>query len=146
VVRDASYLNWKYVSQPGQDFLRLEILEGDAVKAVCVLMFREPDEAYRYRRAFLVDLVVPLSDGRLVGELIQTACAAAAERGADSLLCLHVGKPLTIALRDHGFALRTPERYLLVDPGPLTGPALDRVLSAESWFVTQGDSDIDRPW
>jgi hypothetical protein len=146
VVRDASYLNWKYVDQPGQDFVRLEVLEGDSVKAVCVLMFREPDEAYRYRRSFLVDLVAPLTDERLMSELLQTACAAAAERGADSLLCLHVGQALTSVLRTYGFALRTPQRYLLVDPGPLTGPVLERVLSARSWFVTQGDSDIDRPW
>jgi hypothetical protein len=38
-----------------------------------------------------------------------------------------------------------PERFLLVDPGPLAGEALDRVLSPRSWYVTQGDSDIDRP-
>jgi GNAT superfamily N-acetyltransferase len=146
VVRDASYLNWKYVDQPGQTFLRLEIVDGDRVTGVAVLMFREPDDAYRYRRAFLVDFVAPLTDEARLAQLIEAAKAAAAGRGADALSCLHIGSALTAALRRHGFRLREPERYLLVDPGGLEPRALDTALSADSWFVTHGDSDIDRPW
>src|SRR5207245_1596924 len=92
VIRDASYLNWKYVDQPGQDMLRLEIVEDDQVRGVVVLMFRDGDESYQYRRAFLVDLVAPLSDSRLLRKLVQAASRAAAEREADALLCLHVGR------------------------------------------------------
>jgi hypothetical protein len=33
VVRDASYLNWKYVAQPGQDFLRLQLCDGSGPAA-----------------------------------------------------------------------------------------------------------------
>jgi hypothetical protein len=93
VVRDSSYLNWKYVEQPGQHFIRVELLDDEKV------------------------------------------CGS-----------LHINAFLTRALRDCGFILRRPERFLLVDPGPLTGAALASVLSGESWYVTQGDSDIDRPW
>ena len=146
VVRDASYLNWKYVDQPGQEFLRLEIVEAGEVKGIAVLSFREPDDVYQYRRAFLVDLVAPLGDESRLAQLLEAASAAAAERGADALTCLHIGAPLTKALRQHGFRLREPERYLLVDPGDLEPRTLDTVLSADSWFVTHGDSDIDRPW
>ena len=46
-VRDASYLNWKYVDRPGQTFLRLELLEGDALVGVAIWMFREPDGKYQ---------------------------------------------------------------------------------------------------
>jgi hypothetical protein len=145
VVRDASYLNWKYVEQPGQTFVRLEVADGDVVKGVAVLTFREPDAAYRYRRAWLVDAVTPLSDDRWLGHVLQSACQAAAERGADAVECLHVGPRLTRGLKRAGFFLRTPQRFLLVDPGPLTGSARDAALGAEGWFVTQGDSDIDRP-
>jgi hypothetical protein len=146
VVRDASYLNWKYVDQPGQAFVRLEMVEGASVTGVAVLMFREPDDIYRYRRAFLVDLVVPLTEQHRLAQLIEAAAGAAAAGQADALLCLHVGRPLTQALRAHGFIVRAPERYLLVDPGGLDETALTQALSADSWFVTQGDSDIDRPW
>jgi len=146
VVRDASYLNWKYVDQPGQEFLRLEIVDGGTVTGVAVLMFREADDVYQYRRAFLVDLVAPLTDESRLAQVIEAANAAAADRGADAPSCLHIGSALTDALRRHGFRLREPERYLLIAPGGLEPWALDTALSADSWFVTHGDSDIDRPW
>jgi len=146
VVRDASYLNWKYVDQPGQQFLRLELRDGDDLKGVAVWMFRNADGIYRYRRAFLVDLVASLSDAPTLRQVIRAACAAAAAGEADALICHHIDARLTDALRDCAFHLRKPERFLLVDPGPLSGQARDHVLSAANWFVTQGDSDIDRPW
>ena len=34
VVRDASYLNWKYVDQPGQQFLRLEVSDDQGIRGV----------------------------------------------------------------------------------------------------------------
>ena len=52
---------------------------------------------------------------------------------------------LTRALRATAFHMRAPERFLLVGPCPLAGGARERVLSADNWFVTHGDSDIDRP-
>ena len=146
VRRDASYLNWKYVDQPGQDFLRLELSDGKGIRGVVVCMFREPDDAYKYRRAFIVDLVAPLSDGRVMSDLIQVAVDAATARGADALLCLHVNPLLTAVLRHAGFRLRQPSRFLLVRPGPLEGRHRDNLLGASGWYVTQGDSDIDRPW
>jgi len=146
VVRDASYLNWKYVDQPGQQFLRLELLDGKDLKGIAVWMVRNADDIYRYRRAFLVDLVTPLGEAAALRQVIRAASAAATAADADALICHHVGARLTEALRDCAFHLRKPERFLLVDPGPLSGPSRDRVLSADAWFVTQGDSDIDRPW
>ena len=145
VVRDASYLNWKYVDQPGQQFLRLEVADDQGIKGVAVWMFREPNRKCRYRRAFLVDLVAPLADATSLLHVIKATCAAVSGE-ADALLCRHMDGRLTRALRHCGFHLRQPDRFLLVDPGSLTGLSLDRALSSESWFVTQGDSDIDRPW
>ncbi len=146
VVRDASYLNWKYVDQPGQRFLRLEFANERGVTAVAVWALREPDDIYRYRRAFLVDLVAPVADAWVMHQVLSGACAAATEAGADSLLCHHISEPLTRALQKAGFQLQQPERFLLIDPSPLSSATRARALAPESWFVTQGDSDIDRPW
>jgi acyl carrier protein len=146
VVRDASYLNWKYVDQPGQQFLRLELFDGQALRGVAVWMFRDADAVYRYRRAFLVDLVAPFGDEAVLVRVVKAAARVAADHGADALLCHHISTPLTRALRACGFHLRDPERYLLVDAGPLAGDAREALLTAEGWLVTQGDSDIDRPW
>jgi GNAT superfamily N-acetyltransferase len=119
---------------------------ADDLKGVAVWMFRNADDIYRYRRAFLVDLVAPLSDASTLRQLIRAACVAAAAGEADALLCHHIDVRLTDALRDCGFRLRRRERFLLVDLGTLSDHTRDRVLSAANWFVTQGDSDIDRPW
>jgi hypothetical protein len=111
-----------------------------------VLVIREADEAYRYNRGLLVDLVAPVNDRDLLGKLIQAAVDAAGRAGADALNCLHISAPLTAALENAGFRLRAPERHLLVRPIGLDDEARRSALSADAWFVTQGDSDIDRPW
>jgi acyl transferase domain-containing protein/acyl carrier protein len=146
VVRDSSYLNWKYVDQPGQDFLRLEFVDDRGVAGVAVWMLREPDGVYRYRRAFLVDVVAPFSDAWTLQQVLLGACAVASDAGADALLCYHINDRLTQALRRCGFHLREPQRFLLLDPSPLTEAQRAQALSADAWLVTHGDSDIDRPW
>lgn len=146
VRRDASYMNWKYVDQPGQEFLRLEVSSGEDERGVVVLMFRDPDTAYRYRRAFIVDLVAPLGNDLLMTNLLSSAVRAASDRGADALLCLHINRKLTGALQREGFRMRAPTRYLLVRTAGLDDRLGDHLLDPDTWFVTHGDSDIDRPW
>src|SRR4029079_16731893 len=80
VVRDASYLNWKYVDQPGQEFLRLEIRNAAGLVGSAVLAFRAPDQHYQYHRAFLVDLVAPFSDSVLLEQFVRTVADAAQQR------------------------------------------------------------------
>jgi hypothetical protein len=146
VRRDASYLNWKYVAQPGQDFVRLEVHDHEQLRGVAVLMFRDPDDAYHYRRGFLVDVVAPLNDAVALDGLVRAAIETSAQERADAISCLHIGPSLTQALTAAGFRLREPERHLLVRPGGLDDATSARVLEPNGWFVTQGDSDIDRPW
>jgi hypothetical protein len=62
------------------------------------------------------------------------------------MVCMHVGAPLTQALKANGFTLRKPERVVLVDVGGVAADTQRTLLDPSSWFVTQGDSDIDRPW
>lgn len=145
VVRDASYLNWKYVEQPGQHFIRLEILQNSEPVAMAILKLTEPDQNYRYRRAFLLDVVARLDDSEQLQNVVRAAIQAAREAGADSLTCLHSHPALTQALKASGFLMREPTRYLLVLPG-LPHHLRADVLVEANWLVTHGDSDIDRPW
>jgi hypothetical protein len=111
-----------------------------------VWTLREPDDAYAYRRAHLVDLVAPLSDAILLRDIIQAGLAQMEARGADAAVCLHVSDTLGAALKTCGFMFREPGRYLLVYPGRLDEATFAWLRDPAGWFVTQGDSDIDRPW
>ena len=146
VVRDAGYLNWKYVDQPGQRFERLEMFDGDRLIGVAVLAVRDPEATYLYRRALLVDVVASMGPDGDLERVIRAAASAAESLGADAMVCMHVGAALTRALKANGFTLRKPERVLLIDMGGLEPETQRTLLDGSGWLVTQGDSDIDRPW
>ena len=146
VRRDASYLNWKYVDQPGQDFLRLEYLEDGRLRGVAIWMFRDPDGGYHYRRGLLVDLVVPLGNARLVADMLSAVKAPAIDRDVDALLCHHIDARLTVALTSVGYHLKDPQRHFMVRAEGIGAPHRALLTEPANWFVTQGDSDIDRPW
>ena len=146
VVRNASYLNWKYVEQPGQDFIRLDIRRNGELVAAAVLLVREPDSVYRYRRGLIVDLVLPGADREIVWATLRGALMAFQRRHVDLVVLELISKPLSQAVRSFGFIARKPTRFLLVCPERLPEQTARLVLSADNWLVTLGDSDIDRPW
>jgi hypothetical protein len=146
VVRDASFLNWKWVDQPGQQFTRLELLSGGECLGVVVLMVRQPSSAYRYRRAFISDLVVSFRQPDVVRTLLSEAINASIRLGADAVECLHIDRRLTEHLAALGFQPRPPGRVLLVHvPEDCPPEVRQRWLDPDGWFITQADSDIDRP-
>lgn len=145
VVRDRSYLTWKYVEQPGLTFVRLELTDGDEPRAVAVLNLVDPEGPYRYRRAFLNDIVVRPDDADLVWQTLEAARAASLRHGADLLLFDIISPPLVKAALAFGFERREPTRVLLIAPGDPSNAAGRHALEASNWLVTRGDSDIDRP-
>ena len=144
VVRDAAWLNAKYVDQTVADVVRLEVIDEGLVRGVVVLTFREADDACPYRRGYLVELIAPPSDAKLLKQLVQTAGTAAAECHADALLCLSIGANLSRALRQNGFHVREPRRFLLVNPGDLPETLRRSVLTPADWFMTEGEGDVNR--
>eukprot|EP00913_Durusdinium_trenchii_P010897 g10226.t1 len=99
VVRDASYLNWKYVDQPGQEFIRLELSREGKPVAIATLMVRDPDNAYSYRRAFLVDLVVSPTDRALHFAVFDEVCNACRELQADALFFHFINDSIRASVR-----------------------------------------------
>ncbi len=146
VVRDASYLNWKYVDQPGQTFVRLELTDGEDVRAIAVISIAEPDATYRYRRAWLTDLVVPPEDPAVTWETFEAVRTTSLRLGADLIIFDVISEPLVRSALSFGFVRREPARVLLIAPGAPPSEAGQLALDAANWLVTRGDSDIDRPW
>jgi hypothetical protein len=146
VVRDASYLNWKYVDQPGQNFIRLEIRQEGAVVAIAIVVVIEPGAVYPYRRGFLVDMVVPAADREVVWATLDAVRRVCQHRGVALLTCYLISHQLQKAVTSFGFFPREPTRFLLVATGGVSAQVSSAVLSPDRWFVMLGDSDIDRPW
>jgi hypothetical protein len=146
VVRDASYLNWKYVEQPGQSFIRFEIAANGEALAVVVLSISEPDHTYRYRRAWLTEIVVPPANNDLIWATLETVRKTCMSRNVDLIVFDVISEPLVHQAIAFGFMRRKPSRTLLiatVEPPTESG---ELALDGRNWLVTRGDSDIDRPW
>jgi hypothetical protein len=146
VVRDASYLNWKYTTQPGQQFTRLEIRRDGALAGLVVVTVREPSPGRPYRRGFIVDAVLPPRDADVVHAAYDAARRALLERGADLMVLEIANDDLVRHARAFGFMANTPERVFLVATGGLPPEQAALVRAPENWLITGGDSDIDRPW
>jgi hypothetical protein len=146
VVRDASYLNWKYVEQPGQSFVRLGVRRDARLVAVVVISVAEPDGVYRSRRAFLTDIVVRSDDAHDVWAALEAARQCARAYRADLLLFDIINAALVERALAFGFVRRTPTRVLLIACGDPPDAMAELALDGGNWLVTRGDSDIDRPW
>ena len=146
VVRDASYLNWKYVEQPGQQFDRLEIRRRGRLESVAIVARMPKDEHYNYTRAILVDVVVRPDDPAAVLALFESVERFCRGRGVAAIVFDVINPLLTAAATRFGFINRGAERFLLVCEGALPEPARAALLDPSAWLITRGDSDIDRPW
>ena len=140
VVRDASYLNWKYVDQPGQSFTRLDIERAGELVAVIVVMIRDHGPGYAYTRGFVVDLVVDPSDVVAVAAALRAGCDALAECGAALVRFDLLNEPLTNQLRAFGFTERGAERVLLVATGGADLALATAVTNPSAWLLTASDS------
>ncbi len=142
-VRDAGYLNWKYVEQPGQDFHRLDVLvEGQLIGSV-VLAMHEPNAKYRYRRANIVEMVTS-TELSAIESVIEVAVRYSRQAKAAALNMHVICPPIENVLEAFGFVKRAPTRFLLALLDARVNACL--LLDPMKWLVTQGDSDIDRPW
>ena len=145
VVRDASYLNWKYVDQPGQDFVRLEIHRDNDLVGVVVVQVRPPDSVYPYSRGFVVDMVVDPTDRGAVLGACDAATTSLRDRGADLAVFYLINDALEQRIREFGFWEREPTRYLWMVADTLNNSQVSILKQPDSWLITMGDSDIDRP-
>ena len=143
VVRDSSYMNWKYVDRPSRSFTCIELREGDKLAGVVVVMTADANDVYPYRRGYLVDFVVPLDCPDVIAALVTQGVGQLKRQGAQMVVCQVANSQLCSVLDGFGFMARQPRHQFLVAPGPDVGPIAGRLLDADSWFITLGDSDAD---
>jgi hypothetical protein len=114
--------------------------------AIAIVLIAEPGAVYPYRRGFLVDMVVPAADREVVWATLDAVRRVCQHQGVALLTCYLISQQLQKAVMSFGFFPKEPTRFLLVATGAVSAQVSSIVLSPERWFVTLGDSDIDRPW
>ena len=145
-VRDAAYLNWRYMDAPQMDYeaFCLERPGSGQILGYMVLGSYKID----YRRGQIYDIVTSKGDGMDgVFALLRHGLDHFRRKGAATVECwmlphCHVYP----ALRRLGFLRREQEgRNVILEtirgdaPTPLEGLLIDR----KNWFLSKGDSDID---
>lgn len=147
VRRDRRYLQWKFASQPGVEYLRLlaERTAGAGKErgevagyAVLRIMKRKPYVAY------IVDWLAGAGDEEAWRHLLAASVDALQSRGVQQIWCVLLSPVAEGHLRKFGFILRDSPMTFYVRPNRAD---LDPALFAEgaNWFITKGDSDQDHP-
>jgi acyl carrier protein len=145
VRRNASYLNWKFVDQPGQEFLRWDCYLKGSLIGSAVVRTDAPNKVYPYRRAYLVDVLIDANDSARVRAVFSAIARQCEALGAAALVWQITDSRLVRLARQLGFVDRGITRYVLVGPGPAPAEFLPEIESPHCWLATMGDSDIDRP-
>jgi short-subunit dehydrogenase/acyl carrier protein len=140
-VRDSSYLNWKYVDQPGQRFECWEVFLSKRLLGVFVTKTEEPNAVYAYRRSNWVDMVCAM-EPETIDTVIHGCIFSSEKHGADAISIHLTHRLIEERLLAQGFFARQETRYLYASRG-LTESVPGLV--DFDWLVNQGDSDIDRP-
>jgi hypothetical protein len=91
-------------------------------------------------------MVVPAADRDVVWATLDAVRRVCQHQGVALLTCYLISQQLQKAVLSFGFFPKEPTRFLLVATGAVSAQVSSVVQSPEQWFVTLGDSDIDRPW
>jgi hypothetical protein len=108
-----------------------------------VVALREPDEVYRYRRGFIVDLLLPPSDRALVRGVLAALRAYFLDVGADAIHGFVACGPLEAEMKRFGFIEREADKHLLIATHREGAVDEQLLASIDSWMCLLGDSDMD---
>jgi GNAT superfamily N-acetyltransferase len=138
--RDRRYLAWRFSAYPLRDRYRLYYLvRGNDPVGYAVLRSEARDHL---RVGHLVDFLCARS---YTPFLLAAVAATLRREGAHVAYCLCASPLSTAVFAAAGFLRRASSWPLLVDARRL--PPAERALAADAgrWFVTAGDSNVDRP-
>lgn len=133
-VRDAAYLNWRYVANPDSYDIQVVRREGELVGVVVL--------GWTVRRGIrvgeLMELIHPPDEGDILRLLVRAAAVRAGERGCRLLQAWSVpGTPLDDRLRRAGLRWRRGDVKFLLSPGFPGSSSAD----PRSWLLSQGDGN-----
>jgi GNAT superfamily N-acetyltransferase len=133
VRRDRTYLNWRFAEDPFHRYRLFEVCRGAYPVGVAVLRVGEWGGI---AAGFVVDYLCAPRDAEA---LFAASLQIFREAGVAAVYCLHANPVSTGMLRRLGFLRRGSGLRLLVCAED------SLVRDGSAWFVTLGDSNVDRP-
>jgi len=140
LVRDASYLEWRYLRIPLREYSCFAAVAGGELAGYVVLRIAE---LLGLRGGFVVDFVTEASErGRRAGEaLLSTALAFFATEDVDLLAGLMLPHTHEYRLLRNA-RFRPLPKFLLPQRFRLVARDADAALDLKDWFFTFGDYDV----
>lgn len=138
VARDARYLEWQFMRQPGKRFDVLGLYSDERLTGYVVLFFRKPEQAGAPPKAAITDLCYDASATRgVIDELLKAALRLALERRAGSLVTDVLDLRVEERLRAFGFRrIKAAPEFIA------NGGAPPLMYDPGNWFLTRADSDV----
>jgi hypothetical protein len=138
--RDHHYLNWRYVSRPGEVYNVFVAMRHDALLGYMIFKYFGDDQGVT--RSHVIDVLIRPEEEEAIGALIGAALKLALERKSETLSCWMLPhSPWYDHLLVHGFRAETTNRYMFARAN---SPAITEteLSDATNWYVTMGDSDV----
>jgi GNAT superfamily N-acetyltransferase len=138
--RDRQWLAWRWDACPRREGLRALWLErrGETVGWVVV----RTQEHKGVRAAFVVDFLCPPAD---VSALFGLVVAELRKEPIDAVYCLLLAPGVERAMLGNGFVRRDSKLVTMVWAPSVPARLRARLVDRSQWFLTAGDSDLDRP-
>ena len=140
VIRDAAYLNWKYIEPPHVRYSVVALKRDETIGGYAV--YRHLQEA-RGRVTILVDFLADPSDEEGFGTLLRWVDREARAADSDKIrtFAMHAGYRKLLRRSGYFGVKSTLEFTVKVNAVPVPSGFYDQT---DDWHVTLGDSDQDR--
>jgi len=140
VLRDAAYLNWKYIQAPHVRYLVAALIRDNEAAGYAV--YRHVQEP-RGRVTLLVDLLADPLDSSAVLTLLRWVDREARAADSDKIRVFALHEGFRKLLRKSGYYSVKSSLDFVAKVNALQVPA-DFYKQTDTWHVTLGDSDQDR--
>jgi len=139
IIRDAQYLNWRYMKNPAAQYTVYALRETKrgSIKGYIVLRTVQED----IRRGYIVDILVDEKGEDLMRLLVSRAIHHCYAEDADSVTCWMLEHtPVAPVLKRMGFEMRGTPHDLMICPYSEDTRA-EYLIDVTKWYMTMGDSD-----
>ncbi len=137
IVRNQTYLNWRYLQRPDWEYFPFAFYENDALLGYVVLKLYREDEIYR---GHIVDIFARRDDEKALSHLIDHSLNFFSEKEVTEVMVWFWGNPLIEKLfTQKGFSKKEIDRPLILRIN-MEHKYLQQARDNSNWYFTMGDS------